>query len=160
MPRKDIDLSAQHIAQMDVVRDGRRVTYSDVVKSALDEYFSPKTPGIPDELADRLDGTRSALEQIQQRLWSLDSASQKSTERLAALEDIAQQSMELLILIGERLSPASAEEPEPMPAPSPPATPAPVEENPITDIYHDPRSRWYIPPPKEEKRRWFGRSNA
>ena len=161
MPRKDVDLSEEHIKQLDLVRADRRVSYSDLVKAALDEYFAPKTPRLPDELVDRFDGTRSALEQIQQRLWSLDSANQKSIERLAALEDIAQQGMELLILIGERLAPAPVEAPEPIAEPVQPSTPPPIEEDPITDIYHDPRSRWYIPPPKVQQRRgWFGRSKA
>jgi|SRR5882724_809353 len=163
MPRKDIDLEEQHIVQLDLVRADRRVSYSDIVKAALDEYFAPKPPPIPETLADRLDGTRMALDQVQQRLWNLDSASQKSTERLAAIETQLgelQDMKELLILIGERLAPPPEEEPEPIPAPMPPAAPTPVEENPITDITGDPRSPWYIPPQKAEKRGWFGRSKS
>jgi hypothetical protein len=165
MPRKDIDLEEQHIAQLDRVRADRRVSYSDVVKAALDEYFAPKPTPISEVLADRLDGTRSALDQIQQRLWSLDSASQKSTERLAAIETqldglhgVIEHAMELLILIGERLASPPAENPEPIKEPVQRTMPPPVEEDPITDIYHDPRSQWYIPPPKvTERRGWFGR---
>jgi hypothetical protein len=167
MPRKDIDLEEQHIVQMDVIRNGRRVTYSDVVKAALDAYFSPKTPGPADELADRLDGTRNALEQIQQRLWSLDSASQKTAERLAAIDThldglhgVIEQAMELLIRIGERLADTLVREPIPITEPVRVPTPPAPDETPVTDILHDPRSQWYIPPQKEAKRGWFGRRKS
>ena len=111
MPRKDIDLSEQHITQLDLIRADRRVSYSDLVKAALDEYFAPKAALASADMTDQLDGTRNALEQIQQRLWSLDSTSQKTAERLAAIDTqldglhgVIEQAMELLILIGERLA--------------------------------------------------------
>jgi hypothetical protein len=149
----EVRVSPEQKAELDAIKSERRLTYSEVVKAALDAYFAPKAAPLSADLTNRL--------------WSIDSASQKTAERLAAIDTqldglhgVVEQAMDLLILIGERMASAPVEAPEPTPQPAQRTTPPPVEEPPITDMFHDPRSQWYIPPPKEEKRGWFGRGKS
>jgi hypothetical protein len=171
MPRKDFDLREAHLEQIDRLKAERRTTYSELLASILNEYFAPRPKEIPADLTTQFDGLRSSLEVMQQRLWGLDSAGQKTVERLghvetqleglSRLQQDVQQVMELLILIADRVSPPPADELEPIPEPVQQTAAPRVEEPPITDIYHDPRSRWYIPPePVEERRGWFGRKKS
>jgi hypothetical protein len=170
--RKNIDFPDDLVEEMDRIKEERHITYNDIIVPALRQYLLPN-PTVPtDVLADRLDGTRQALEQIQQRLWNLDSSNQKSTERLAALEAIAQQSMELLILIGERLATPeiqastthmSQASQEPAPASTPePYRPAYLDNDGGRNhpMHTDPTNKWYIPPEEEKKRGWFGRNKS
>jgi predicted transcriptional regulator len=165
--RKNIDFPDELVEHMDRIKEERHVTYNDIIVPALQQYLSPGRTALPDELRDRLDGIGSALQQTQQRLWSLDSVSQKTAERLAVidthldgLQGVIQQAMELIILIGERLAEAPVGELTSTQAPARLPTPSTPEEDPVTDILHDPRSQWYIPPPKDEKRGWFGRGRS
>jgi hypothetical protein len=165
--RKNIDFPDDLVEHMDRIREERHITYNDIIVPALQRYLSPTPVVLPDELRDRLDGTRSVLEQIQQRLWSLDSASQKTAKQLAAIDTqldglhgVIEQAVELLILIGERLADAPVEKLTPTPVPARLQPPPAPEEDPVTDILHDPRSQWYIPPQKDEKRGWFGRHKS
>jgi hypothetical protein len=142
MPRKDIDLSEQHIAKLDALRADRRVSYSDLVKAALDQYFAPKL------------STETA--NLNERLWSLDSSTQKTAERLAVLEGIAQESMELLMLLAEGIAPTNRGEVQP----EIDQDAHEVEEVSETSEVDKPvLGRWQIPEPKPpEKRGWFHRS--
>lgn len=101
MPRKDIDVTDEHLAHMDQVRTERRLTYSQIVQSALETYFAPK-PENPDPILQSR--VHAGLDQIQQRLWNLDSASQKTVERLAQLETLAQDLPTLAAAIDEELA--------------------------------------------------------
>jgi hypothetical protein len=96
----EVRISPEHKAQLDTIKAERRLTYSEVVKAALEAYFTP-APSSTNVMHDRLAGTSMALEQIQQRLWGLDSASQKTVERLTKLEDDTQCLPDLLEAVRE-----------------------------------------------------------
>jgi hypothetical protein len=142
MPRKDIDLSDQHIANLDALRAERRVSYSDLVKAALDQYFAPRP------------STETA--NLNERLSSLDSSSQKTAERLGELEAIAQQTMELIILLSEAWTTSNG---VPVLPASEPEAPVIEEVSETSEVLEPVPSRWQIPEPKPpEKRGWFHRS--
>jgi hypothetical protein len=146
--RKTIDFTDEQVRRMDHARAERKLTYNELVGSAVDAYLSPQPAAMPPE----------SIDQIQQRLWSLDSASQKGTERLAAIETqldglrgVMEQGLELLMQIAEELmkTPATAEAPAPAPAEETQASEQSAPQPPNTGWY-----RPSIPPTDAEWEAW------
>jgi hypothetical protein len=150
--RKTIDFTDEQVRRMDRAKEDRKVTYNELVGSAVDAYLTPQVSVPSAEQPPH----QSTVESIQQRLWSLDSASQKTAERLAALEQVAEQSMECLIRIAESLAKTPAPEIA-APVPNTPSPPRSDDQAACEAMLAKIREPLVEPPPVvPEREKWWG----